>query len=624
MAAANTDLFMKVGNPGTATTLSSPGYSIGNTSITVGSTANFPTDTGVVFSIDTYEVVNNEEVRVDGSYCVFAGVVASGTSITNLDLLYGTPQDYASGAATRVYITVSSEHTNRLVQGILEQHNQDGSHGDVTAESITVNGTVTADEFVVAGSSGAGGWLTGLPVPNTVTYNGNRSYDLVFNGDDLTDVLSNGMRLRTTRTVTAPTQCTSLNGTSQYFSKTSPAGMTFTDDFTAGTWVKLDRYPSGVGVMQSRFSGSSGWRMSVGSDGRVYLSAFNGALGNYSEVVSYQSVPLNKWVHIAAQLDMSAYTATPTTSYIMFDGQDIPATVARSGTNPTSLTQAGSYEIGSNNGGTQLFPGKIAQAAIFNAKVTQATMRGYISQGLAGTETSLISAYSFNNSINDLNTTNANNLTANGSAVATNADSPFTQDDTGTPSGTNDFAIITSKTFSTNTTLTVQVPEGCTIPTSGGVSSVVYSSNSVPYGFPRQEGRWNIEVHRKITDQQLTPTTGTWYNPSTAKIDVPIGSWNLGYEAALIVGNNTNLPHITGSLSTSPSSESDADLSTVFRASVAASNSVFASVSRSKGISVSAATTYYGIIKSGQNSTANIEWGGSQVTTVFRAKLAYL
>jgi hypothetical protein len=49
---SNADKLMKVGSPGTATTLSAPGYTIAGTSINVASTTNWPTDTGVVFAID--------------------------------------------------------------------------------------------------------------------------------------------------------------------------------------------------------------------------------------------------------------------------------------------------------------------------------------------------------------------------------------------------------------------------------------------------------------------------------------------------------------------------------------------------------------------------------------------
>lgn len=331
-----------------------------------------------------------------------------------------------------------------------------------------------------AGTSATTGWITGLTVPTTVTALGNRSYSLTFNGTDITGTVSAGMRLKTTRLVAAPTQCTSLNGTTQYYSKASPSAMTFTDDFVVSAWVKLSSYADGY--IASRFDGSSGWGLHIDSSGRIALAGFNAGAANTSSVTSYQSLPLNKWVHIAAQLDMSAFTATTTTSYVMIDGLDVPAVVARGGTNPTALVQAGNLNIGAVNAGT-FFPGKIAQVSIYNAKVTQATILASISQTLAGTETSQISAYSFNNTINDLNA-NANNLTANGSAVATNADSPFGGQADGTISSTLDYAEVLSATFSTNTTITVRCPDLNTIPTSGGVSALSYSTQATPYAYP--------------------------------------------------------------------------------------------------------------------------------------------
>ena len=172
-------------------------------------------------------------------------------------------------------------------------------------------------------ANGRGGWITGvLAAPNTVTYNGNRNYSLVFNSTDYTDEISPGMRLKATRTVTAPTQCTDLEaGSTQYYNKTSPSGMTFTDDFVVSAWIKLESY--GTNIIASRFNGTSGWQLYLDANGRLTLAGYNAGAGNTSYVISYSSVPLGKWVHIAAQLDMSSFTATTTTSYIMFDGVDV-------------------------------------------------------------------------------------------------------------------------------------------------------------------------------------------------------------------------------------------------------------------------------------------------------------
>jgi hypothetical protein len=141
MTASANDLFIKVGE-GTATTLAAPGYTIGATSVTVVSTTNWPTDTGVVFAIDVAEIVDGEQVQVAGTYCEFEGVVSDATTVASLDLVSGTPQNYAAGALTRVYIPVSSETNNRMVDGILEEHDQTGAHTDVTADSLAVAGDI--------------------------------------------------------------------------------------------------------------------------------------------------------------------------------------------------------------------------------------------------------------------------------------------------------------------------------------------------------------------------------------------------------------------------------------------------------------------------------------------------
>jgi len=378
----------------------------------------------------------------------------------------------------------------------------------------------------------ADGWTPILGVtPNTVTSNGNRNYDLVFNSVDLTSTLSPNMKLRATRTIAAPSQCTDLeSSSSQYFSRTSAnlgSTMTFTDDFTVSAWVKLESYPGTSMSIASRYNGTSGWKLEITSSGQPRLVGFNASSANASYVNSYASIPLNKWVHVTAQLDMSAFTATTTTSYIMIDGVDVPAAVTRSGTNPTALVQAGNLEIGSQNGGTEPFDGKIAQVAIYSAKVLQATIKASCNQTLSGSETSLISAYSFNGVITDLNTTNANNLTANAGAVATNADSPYANAVT---AGLLEYAEVNSVTFSTNTTVNVRVPDSSLLPTSGGVSAMSYATTANPYGLPFFTKvlalvRAPSSFITTIAGADISGLTSTVYIPqnSTIKISLWVG-----------------------------------------------------------------------------------------------------
>lgn len=361
-----------------------------------------------------------------------------------------------------------------------------------------------------------GGWSSlGITV-SSVTNNGNRSSDVTF-ASTVASFLTPGMRLKLTRTVTAPTQCTSLNGTTQYYSRASASvsGMTFTDDFTCSAWVKLTSYAAG-GII-SRFS-TSGWILRTNASGQVEIYADNGAVSRAFQ--SYQSLPLNKWIHVAASLDMSGVSGL-----IYFDGVLVPS--ASSGGAGTVLVQAGNLNVGATNGAA-FFPGKIAQAAVFSAVLSAATIRSYMSQGLSGSETSLISAYSFNGVITDLNTTNANDLTANGSAVATNADSPFALDANGTPGGTYEWGIVTKVA---TTTATVQTPEGSAIPTSGGVSAVDYSTQKSPYGFPGDEGKWQIATVVTANDPK-TLTGAQWNSFTSGVLNVPVGAWKIGYSSS--------------------------------------------------------------------------------------------
>jgi len=467
------------------------------------------------------------------------------------------------------------------------------------------------------------GWETGLPTPNTVTYNGNRSYDLVFNSTDLTDTLSPGMRIRTSRTVAAPTQCTSLNGTTQYWVKTSPNKLTFTDDFVVSAWIKVSSYAQGAIV--SRFNGTSGWELRLEATGQVYFVGFNAGGTNFSYVQSYQSVPLNKWVHVTAQLDMSSFTATTTTSYVMLDGKDVPCVVARGGTNPTALVQAGNLEIGSRNGGTLLFPGKIAQVAIYNAKVTQANIVATISQGLSGSETSLASAYSFNNSTADLNTSTPNDLVAGaGSPTATNADSPFALGNdlaSAYTKGTTDFGVVMATSFSTNTTVTVQVPEGCTIPTSGGVTSVVYSGQRSPYGFPSNRNLWTVECINKYQVIQSSPTASTWYY-TNLMLTTPIGAWKLGYELLSFGGKTASVFDHYVTLATSSATET----SNAYTSVVTGYDTISSMQSRTGAVSLSSATPYYVNMKTSSSGVNNIQIVGiaSYATGRIYAENAYV
>ena len=434
-------------------------------------------------------------------------------SSTNKEIIY-----YTSKGAN--FVTLPSVAAGRGVGGTSAVSHSSGVtvQMNVVAEHFEALQDGTA--FAVGGigaSAYADGWAPILgSTPNTVTYNGNRNYDLVFNSVDLSSTLSPGQKLKLTRTVAAPDQCADLeSGSSQYFTKSSPSGITFTDDWSASAWIKLESYTGTRQVIINKSDYTNqGFGLAIDSNGRIEVASFRIAANN-SVTTSYASVPLNKWVHVAATTDLSG---TSVITYI--DGVAVPSTTTVSGTITALVQYSGDLRIGAlSSSALQYFDGKIAQVALFNAVLSATTIRSYASQGLSGSESSLISAYSFDNSINDLNTTNANNLTANGSAVATNADSPFAN---AVSAGLQEYAEIQSVSFSTNTTVNVRVPETSMIPTSGGVSNVYYAVGANPYGLPYFS---SILGYAQITSSDVTGgTADADVNGLSITVNVPVGA----------------------------------------------------------------------------------------------------
>lgn len=147
MASSQLDYFQKVGDA-TVTTLAAPGKALGATSITVGSTTNYPTDTGVTIAI---RVVDSAGELVTGTYTEYVGTITSGTSAAiNGTPVYGSDQVYAAGSTTQVYIGLSKYAHNRLVDGLLVAHDQDGTlkAGAVDVAAVLASDVVTTAKIL--------------------------------------------------------------------------------------------------------------------------------------------------------------------------------------------------------------------------------------------------------------------------------------------------------------------------------------------------------------------------------------------------------------------------------------------------------------------------------------------
>lgn len=554
MAAGITDTLSRVtdsttGRPVIAT-LANPGKAIGASSININDATNWTTQSAIHFSIFNTVVVAGITIKDTTSQTDWKGVLA-GTVITNLTLTGGTDREYTTGAL--VEITPTARYAKDLYDNITTHANQDGTL-KTSAVQAALNIPTTSNPD----------WTPLATIPSLVSSNGQREFLIRYSGVDYTDRLQEGTKLKIPRTVTPGTQSTLLNGTNQYWNRTATNnGFTFTDDFACGAWVYLTSYPSASGVVISKHNGTSGFVLHVNASGQIELYGTNGGAGNYVYVRSYQAIPLNEWVYISPQLDMSSFTATTTTCYLMIDGVNVPVSIARAGTNPTAIIQAGNLEIGSYNGGTNTFPGYIKNAWVSSAKVPQANIQQFMNADLTPavcTANNIISAYNFNGNANDVNTTNANNLTANNGATATSTVVNFKL---------NEFAFATKVVYSGgNTDITIFCPQGTGIPNETlGVAS--YSTTGSPFGFPMSPLKWDIRIISN-TQQSAILTSGVTAWLGNWKISVPTGSWKLGYHALIQCNSGSGAATARFSLSTSQSSITDERFNSKVEGAVAA------------------------------------------------------
>lgn len=591
MAAGITDTLSRVTDSTTGrpiiASLASPGKAIGASSLNLSAATNWSTVAAIHFAIYETVTVAGVTVKDTSSQTDWKGVLA-GTTITNLTLTGGTDRDYTAGAL--VEITPTSRYAKDLYDNISTHANQDG----------TLKTSAVQNALNISGTSDSG-WVALATAPSLVATNGNRSFDLQYAGVDYTDRLSKGMRLKIPRTSTAPTQSADFNGTSQYASKASPSGYTWNTAITCEANVEIDAYATNNCIVSRRLAGTSGFELRVSSDGTVLLICFRAA-SNSRQVQSLQSVPLGRKTHIAASIDMATGT-----SAIYFDGVSVPVFASTTGT-ATTFTQGGSLQIGAYDSANDFLDGRLSQVRVWSAVRTATEIKNTMNGELTGAETNLASYWKLNGDFND-STSNANHLTASGGATATYADNPFSS---------TAYAIVMSKPVyaAGNTTLTVQAANGYAIPNETlGTSS--YSTVKNPYGFPIGNDKWEVLYFNPNT---LTPgisiTANNWANPASQQILIPVGDWSLKEELAIWNNVTGTAVVIMGSLSTSATAETDPRFTSGFF-NQGASASMVASglVSKTHPVSLSTATTYYGILSPGTVSSGNVRVNQNGVTS---------
>ena len=157
MPASNTDKFKKAKRR-FSTTIDVGGTTAGATTIALVSTSGLDTDTAITLVLDPG--LNTEEV--------ITGVVSGNNIINCVRGKEGTTaQAHTAGAAVAMYFTET--HWDDLIDGVLAEHNQDGTHGAITATSVAATSGITIGGTSVlspagaimqyAGSSAPTGWL---------------------------------------------------------------------------------------------------------------------------------------------------------------------------------------------------------------------------------------------------------------------------------------------------------------------------------------------------------------------------------------------------------------------------------------------------------------------------------
>lgn len=157
--AAITDKLRK-GAPAFSTTLAAD-KGAGASSATLSSAATIPTTTAVDFTIGRVDANGNKTPATKAVY----KATLSGSTISNLTLVEGTDQLHKAG--TPVEITFTAATWNDMVDWGLTQHNQDGTHSNIIATTLSTTGNAT-----VGGNASIAG---NLSVTGTSTLTGNTS-----------------------------------------------------------------------------------------------------------------------------------------------------------------------------------------------------------------------------------------------------------------------------------------------------------------------------------------------------------------------------------------------------------------------------------------------------------------
>lgn len=170
-----------------------------------------------------------------------------------------------------------------------------------------------------------------------------------------------------------------------------------------------------------------------------------------------------------------------------------------------------------------------------------------------------------------------------------------------TAGGSVQYGIISSMGAFASGSTSFTVYSGTYAYSGSAITSTFYSSNKDPFGFNADPANWQQSTNDTSARTASSPGVGTWYQPGTLQIIVPVGKWQLSFQAAIGGDLSANNCGAYGALSTTTNTPSDTDL----QGATWAYNSMVTQMYKSKYITLSTKGTYTLIISpvfSSQNS----------------------
>lgn len=163
--------------------------------------------------------------------------------------------------------------------------------------------------------------------------------------------------------------------------------------------------------------------------------------------------------------------------------------------------------------------------------------------------------------------------------------------------------------------------------TAAAITSPYFSIMKAPVGFPLQKEKWTTKATYTSDTTQSSPVSGTWYNVGTFLLNVPIGSWDLGYSASYRLNDTATAAYaFFSTLSTGNNTESDTELSFVLDGLGGAIGYSSSHASRRKpgGVTVAVKTPYYLNAKVQDTGVDSFILRGVSFPCVIDAVCAYL